>query len=146
MMSLWMKWLVRIYPASWRKRYKAEFAALLEDVKPNWRTFFDVLKAAIAMQLGRMNLVAFAGVAGLLFGLCIFLATPNTYVSKSLIRFDPQPANVKEAAARAEGLVSDSTLTRLMHKYQLYPAEKVFGSRPQWSLIYERERICSRRR
>ena len=56
MMSRWMKLLVRMYPVSWRGRYEAEFAALLEEVQPSWRGSFDILKGAVAMQLRTIRL------------------------------------------------------------------------------------------
>jgi len=79
------------------------------------------------MQMRRMSLVAFGGLAGLLLGLCVFLATPNTYVSKSVIRFDPQPANQKEAIdlgrPKIEELLSRPTLTTLIVNYHLYTSD-----------------------
>ena len=43
--------LIFLYPESWRNRYKNEFNALLDDVPPTWRTFFDVLGGALKMQM-----------------------------------------------------------------------------------------------
>jgi hypothetical protein len=127
MMSRLVKLLVRLYPFSWRNRYEAEFEALLEDVPPTWRGSVDILKEAVAMQLRRMSVVAFGGLAGLLLGLCVFLAIPNTYVSKSLIVLERQSTNRKGYTDRvrimAVNVLSRSTLATLIHTYQLYPTE-----------------------
>ena len=42
---------MQIYPASWRNRYGIEFRALLDDVNPGWREFFDILKGAVKMRM-----------------------------------------------------------------------------------------------
>lgn len=72
-----MKRLIRLasklYPQLWWKRYGDEFHALLEDLNPQWRDVFDVLKGAMAMQITTWILigVAFAG-TGALAGAAFF--------------------------------------------------------------------------
>jgi hypothetical protein len=68
-----MKRLIRIvaglYPRSWQERYGAEFAALLDDVNPDWRTSVDILKGALGMQIRGLSfakILLAAGVAGVL--------------------------------------------------------------------------------
>ena len=66
------RFLTRLYPAAWRKRYEAELDALLEDVKPGWRPLLDILRGAVVMQLRAgsfWRIVAISGLAGLLIGL-----------------------------------------------------------------------------
>lgn len=46
-----MKWLVRCYPPTWRRRYEAEFVALLEDCGLNPSMTFDVVRGALSMHL-----------------------------------------------------------------------------------------------
>jgi hypothetical protein len=41
-----MKWLLKLYPPAWRRRYEAEMAALLEVEKTGRRTFLDLLRGA----------------------------------------------------------------------------------------------------
>src|SRR5690242_3070098 len=45
----------RLYPKAWRTRYGSEFAALLEDIKPGWGGFLDIVKGALAMQVLTWN-------------------------------------------------------------------------------------------
>jgi hypothetical protein len=83
-MNRWMKLFARLYPASWRNRYEGEFTALIEHVNPSWRTSLDILRGALAMQLRMFTfgkIVAVTGLAGLLSGLCAWLAIPNQYAS-----------------------------------------------------------------
>lgn len=42
-----MHWLVRLYPPRWRRRYEAEFVALLEDVRPRGLALVNVLVGAL---------------------------------------------------------------------------------------------------
>jgi hypothetical protein len=52
--------LARLYPPRWRDRYGAEFDALLKDEDSDWRSFFDVLKGALAMRLRSIRLITAA--------------------------------------------------------------------------------------
>jgi hypothetical protein len=64
--------LARLYPASWRARYGAEFDVLLEDVTPSARQALDVFLGAMSMQITTWNfgkIVAVSAVAGLALGL-----------------------------------------------------------------------------
>lgn len=42
-----MKWLIHLYPRSWRDRYGDEFAALLEDCPTRPQTFLDVVRGCL---------------------------------------------------------------------------------------------------
>ena len=44
-------WLVRLYPAGWRKRYEDEFVAMLEDARPSWTNYADILLGALDARL-----------------------------------------------------------------------------------------------
>jgi hypothetical protein len=46
-----MRFLVWLYPSTWRKRYGAEFEALLEDATPSAQDAFDVFWGALKMQM-----------------------------------------------------------------------------------------------
>ena len=52
-----LKFLVRLYPSDWRKRYGVEYEALLDEVTPRARDAFDVLWQALKMQAKSWNLV-----------------------------------------------------------------------------------------
>jgi len=38
-----IRWAARLYPATWRNRYGAEFEALLDDISPSLGDLCDVL-------------------------------------------------------------------------------------------------------
>jgi hypothetical protein len=38
-----LRWAAKLYPATWRNRYAAEFDALLDDISPSLRDLFNVL-------------------------------------------------------------------------------------------------------
>lgn len=42
-----MALLLRLYPKAWRKRYEAEFRALIEDERPGVRDTFDIMLSAL---------------------------------------------------------------------------------------------------
>ena len=67
-MRRWIREAARLYPTAWRRRYGAEFDALLEDVQPDFRELSNVLRGAIAMRIrnGSANwkIVAALGAAG----------------------------------------------------------------------------------
>ena len=45
-----IRWAARLYPATWRNRYAAEFDALLEDVSPSLGDLFDVLADVLRVR------------------------------------------------------------------------------------------------
>jgi uncharacterized protein involved in exopolysaccharide biosynthesis len=92
-----------LYPATWRRRYGAEFAALLEDSTPQWRDLFDILNGAIIMQLSQWsarNVTIAGGLAGLILAAALAFSLPNLYVSRAVMRITPSqiPENQTPAA------------------------------------------------
>jgi hypothetical protein len=53
-----LKLLARLYPAEWRRRYGAEYEALLEAHEPRVRDAFDVLWSAMKMQATSLEFCA----------------------------------------------------------------------------------------
>jgi len=41
-----MKWLLKLYPPAWRRRYEEEMAALLEEQRAGTRTVVDLIRGA----------------------------------------------------------------------------------------------------
>src|SRR5947207_15671906 len=110
-----MKWfvglLVWLYPASWRQRYRIEFDALLEEIKPGWRDFSDVLKGALEMHLtiGMLGKhVAVFGVAGALLAAALSFTLRDKYRSEALVTLqneEGQAAALEAYRAELEQLV-----------------------------------------
>jgi hypothetical protein len=78
------RFLIRLYPATWRARYGEEFEALLEDSSAGWLATFDLLKGAIKMQFSVPafpKLAVMLSITGLLAGLAISFVVEPRYVS-----------------------------------------------------------------
>jgi hypothetical protein len=126
------RFLIRLYPATWRARYGDEFEALLEDSSSGWPACFDLLKGAIRMQLSLPvfpKLALVLSIVGLLAGLAIsFVVTPR-YVSEAGMAFEGTAAGAgflefltqceNEVLSRAslKGVIQDPRLN-------LYPEER----------------------
>ncbi len=129
-MSRLIHFLARLYPRSWRERYGAEYAALLEDVRPNGRTAANVLTGAIAMQIrtwksrGILAASVFFG-AAVISGL--FVAMPNSYVSKAVLKVGSQAGGheaIDAINALAISVESRSGLAQVITTYGLYQRER----------------------
>jgi uncharacterized protein involved in exopolysaccharide biosynthesis len=134
-----MTFLARLYPSTWRKRYGAEFDALLEDATPKPHDAFDILWGAFRMQIstwtfGRITLAC--ALIGVLAALAISLTLPAHYVSEATIRITPEQIPESGAPAAANQLMWDqllsidqeirsrNTLTAIIQRYDLYPRER----------------------
>src|SRR5207302_273645 len=49
-----VKWILRLYPPAWRRRYGDELEALLEDIGPSPAVIADALIGAVDARLGRV--------------------------------------------------------------------------------------------
>jgi hypothetical protein len=129
-----MRFLVRLYPSSWRKRYAAEFEALLEDATPTVRDTFDIFWGALKMQMttwsfGRITLAGSVG--GILVAAAIFLALPVNYVSQAVLWVTPADGSTSPGES-GRSLVSNLArnifvreyLASVIQKHNLYPGER----------------------
>ncbi len=117
-------WLVRCYPRVWRDRYGAEFNEFLDGL-PNagWRTVWDVLKAAIGLQVRENGpIVLKFGLAGLVVAGGVSLAIADRYVAHAWV----------DATGVADKIQFDSVIKSLaperrqvlVDKYRLYAQER----------------------
>jgi uncharacterized protein involved in exopolysaccharide biosynthesis len=117
-MKGWMRLAVRLYPPGWRNRYGAEFGALLEEVGPGWRDFWDVVRGALAMQMKVLwsfrNVIAACGLAGATIAALVAFQMDNRYVSNTVLRVST-PAGAKtdeDALAKQLQQVQEQLLSR----------------------------------
>jgi uncharacterized protein involved in exopolysaccharide biosynthesis len=139
-MKRWISLAAVLYPRSWREEYGAEFAALLDDVRPRWRVFANVLGGAIRMQFTNGNnwlkLALAMAAAGAIVALGTSFAVAPRYVSSAVISLTPQPDPIrpvspealqKRAAQRVADLESEilshTSLAETVHKLDLYKKE-----------------------
>ena len=100
-----LKVLARLYPAAWRRRYGAEYEALIEDAKPRAGDGFDVAWGATRMWITSRSfarIVLPCALAGTLVAVGISFVRPATYHSRTLITVDTGSSRVdRQRASRA---------------------------------------------
>jgi hypothetical protein len=100
-----VRWAARLYPAAWRARYGTEMEALLEDVGPDGRDLWDIVRSALFMQMTSLSfwtILAGCTLVGVLAAGIWSVALPKRYVSTAVIRVS--------AAAPAAGKGNTSRL------------------------------------
>src|SRR5260370_30078489 len=127
-----IRFAIRLYPASWRRRYAVEFAALLDDANRDWSDVLDVLLGALKMQtttwtFGKIA-ASFAVAGAVLCGALSFLAVPDKYTSDAVLRLQTGQAVVSGNAARFVITLMQNTETRsslmgIIKKQNLYTSE-----------------------
>lgn len=128
-MNRWMRWAVRLYPARWRVRYEREFGALLEDVQPGWREFFDVLRGAILMQIRMPNvgkLAVAAGLAGVAVAGVIAFRMPDQFISTAVMRVSSgdRDSTLDRLNATQQVVLSRSSLEEIILQQNIYQTER----------------------
>jgi len=122
-MSRIAKWLIRMYPSPWRRRYGKELEALVEDSNAGWRDVSDVLKGAVSMQSVRWPVIVGGCAAlGALVGFATSFLLPQLYISSASIAVRA-PAGVAPAealAATIQTAMSRQSLTEVIHAQDLY--------------------------
>jgi len=128
-MSRLIHFLARLYPRSWQQRYGVEYAALLEDMRPDGRTAANVFIGALAMHIRAWKswkiLAASAGIAAAVV-VGLFVAIPNSYVSRELIKFEWQTGGRHRIDVKRlrESVESYGNLTELITVDGLYPNQR----------------------
>jgi hypothetical protein len=130
-----LRFLSRLYPSSWRKRYGSEFDALLEDSKPSAHDAFDVFCGALKMQMTTWSFrrVTLAStVAGTLVAVALSLASSAHYLSQAVLTFTPADESVPadESARRLvdrmeRNIYGRNYLASLIHEHNLYWRERL---------------------
>ncbi len=133
-MKRWMQLAVGLYPLAWRRRYGAEFCALIEDAGPGWRDFWDVVRGALVMQMKSwrfLKVTAACGLAGLIIASLVASRMEDRYVSDTVLRMstpDGQKADGRVLAERLQqlqvDLLSRKSLADIIHNHDLYKRER----------------------
>jgi uncharacterized protein involved in exopolysaccharide biosynthesis len=125
-MSRMIHFLARLYPRSWRQRYGAEYAALLEDVRPDGRTAVDVIAGALAMHIRNWKswgILAGSALCGAAVIVGLFVAMPNSYVSVAVLKVEGQAGGretIDAINSMMESVESRAELTGLITAGGLY--------------------------
>jgi hypothetical protein len=139
-MKRFLKFLARLYPSDWRKRYGVEYEALLDEGTPRARDVFDVLWQALKLQVTSWSFVKIvlpSAIGGALVAAAISLAVPPQYVSQAVILVTagdgvrgPKGNTVAPGAADASlrdlkgPFLNDASLAPIIQKLDLYPRER----------------------
>jgi uncharacterized protein involved in exopolysaccharide biosynthesis len=115
-----MKFLIRLYPAWWRRRYGRELEALLED--SGSRDVWDLLRGAMEIQMKTWSfgrVVTVCGIAGVMLAGAIAFSTPYRYRSTAVLKSggdrSPEDWNALNQAAFTPQALSD-----IVHREHLY--------------------------
>jgi hypothetical protein len=128
-MKRMLKLMARLYPSGWRKRYGAEYEALLEDSEPHARDVADVLWEATKMRLASRTFVRIVlpcALAGALVGVGFSLSRPAMYHSRTLITVDADSRVSLDSGLRelVQGAFPASFLDQIIQRENLYPRER----------------------
>jgi len=132
-----LKFLARFYPESWRRRYGAEFDALLEDANPSLHDAFDILWGALKMQMttkwGFGKTIFACSLGGIIVAAAITVAIPVHYVSQDMLTVIPADDTSLRVLDHLNGaryepsgrdIFNQESLGEIIHKYNLYPHER----------------------
>jgi uncharacterized protein involved in exopolysaccharide biosynthesis len=129
-----IKFLARLYPSRWRKRYGAELDALLEDATPSVRDAFDIFWGALKMQMTTWNfgrIVVVCSAVGVVMAAAASLAVPVHYLSEVTLILIPGDGNTPVGASAqylanslTENVLSRESLTSIIEARNLYPRER----------------------
>jgi uncharacterized protein involved in exopolysaccharide biosynthesis len=129
-----IRFLAQLYPSIWRKRYGAEFDALLEDAKLSADDVFDIFWGALKMQMttwsfGRITLAC--SVVGILLAAAVSFAVPVHYVSQGVLKVTPADGSTSTGesgrylvSTLAGNIFSREYLASVIQEHNLYPRER----------------------
>ncbi len=121
-----LRFLVLLYPRSWRARYGCEFEALLEDAGLRWRDLGDVVLSALAVQMrtwGVGKIVAALGLAGALAGVAGSFALPEQFVSEAVLHSEHADRTDPIGSAAFSHALQRQSLEEVIRQEDLYARE-----------------------
>lgn len=130
-MKSWARLASRFYPAAWRRRYAAEFDALLDEAGAGWMDLFDILKGTLTMHFTSWNVKAitltFAAI-GAVIAAAVAFSIPNQYSSTSVMRLTPASGDahpVKSLLEIVQQTLSRTFLEELIAQLDLYKTQRI---------------------
>jgi hypothetical protein len=123
-----LKFLARLYPSAWRKRYGAEYEALLEQTETRLRDLFDVCWGAFKMQMTSWSFVRIVlpcALTGMLAAIAFSVAMPPLYSSQKTFPVITTDTTAKGLMSHgAKSAFSQEYLASLIQSEGLYPRER----------------------
>lgn len=126
-----MKTLTRvillIYPRSWRKRYSAEFEALLADIRPGIIDLLDIVLSGIGARMRVLaarpvwqTILAFMVLGGVL-GTAVAQFLPRQYQSTAVLQVETSTTNRRHIARSVvDGVLEPQSLQQIIKARNLY--------------------------
>ncbi len=118
-----LQFLIRLYPASWRRRYGKELEALVEDSGSH--DVWDLLRGAMEMQMKTWSfgrIVTLCGIVGVAVAGAITYSRPQQYQSTATLKMDkPDPDVLNRLVGAA---FTRNALTSTINKFNLYRGER----------------------
>jgi uncharacterized protein involved in exopolysaccharide biosynthesis len=118
-----LRFLVRLYPAWWRRRYGQELEALLEDAGSGRHDMWDLFWTAMEMQMKTWSfrrIVTVCGIAGVMLAGTVAFSMPYRYRSTTILKI---PAGAQPATV-AQVVLSRNSLTSIINDRNLYVPER----------------------
>jgi hypothetical protein len=118
-----LRFLMRLYPAWWRRRYGGELEALLEDSASH--DVWDLFGAAMEMQMKTWSfgkIVTACGLVGVVAAGAVAFSWPQQYRSTATLKLDkPDPDSFNRVIGEA---LPRNAFASIVVKYKLYPRER----------------------
>jgi hypothetical protein len=124
-MSRLIHLIARLYPRSWRERYGAEYAALLDEINPTVAAALSVTTGAIGMRMHnwrRWRMFAASAAFSVMVCTAVYLANPKLYHGVVSISF-PGHLDLREGSDTVYGL-SPTDLSNIIATEHLYERER----------------------
>jgi hypothetical protein len=127
----------RLYPSWWRRRYAAEFAALIDDVNPGWRELLDLMNGALAMQIRTLRMIpVFCILAGIAVGGLIAMGMPARYsTSATILLKGPDVPNAESIRAAIQKRLAELQLTGAERSSTISFRRATGGSDPTQTIV-----------
>jgi uncharacterized protein involved in exopolysaccharide biosynthesis len=121
-----LRFLVRLYPAWWRRRYGKELESLLEDSGSGWRDVRDLLRAAMEMQMSKWSfgrIVAVCGIAGVVLAGTAAFSRPDRFRSITVLKI-PEALPRTGLSQVASTALAQPSLATIVNERNLYASER----------------------
>jgi hypothetical protein len=119
-----LRFLVRLYPAWWRRRYGREIEALLED--SGSRDLWDLFRAAMEMQMKTWSfgrIVTLCGIAGVMLASVVAFSMPYQFRSITVLRI-PEALPRTDLPQAASAALAPPSLVNIINERNLYVPER----------------------
>jgi uncharacterized protein involved in exopolysaccharide biosynthesis len=121
-MKALLRWVIWLYPATWRARYGQELRGLLDDMEPVWHDVWDVAKGGLRMRL-RHRVVQLAVVFGLI-GVCVAgivaMMSHEEYRAHGVVFMQPRDPASNPLSALTTTL-QEGDLQSILDSHHLFP-------------------------